>query len=128
VLPDQGPGPIRFYSYYPGMPKENDGTTCWGRLNGMGNVSYTGTSAISRGAWHRVEFYIKLNTPGQNNGVQRMWVDGELRGEWTGLALRNTNMLKLNSITLESSHMGPLESQTRRLFVDNVLVTKSRAN
>jgi hypothetical protein len=126
MLADENPGPIRFYTYFPGMQREDDGVTCWGRFSGMGVTNYTGTSTISRGVWHRVEVFVKLNTPGQGNGVQRVWVDGQLRGEWSGLALRSTNMLKLNSITLEGSLMGPTQAATRRLLVDNVVVAQSR--
>src|SRR5690606_20448310 len=126
LLATEDPGPIRFFTYFPGMPTENDGVTCWGRHTGMGVTNYTGTSPVTRGAWHRVEFFVKLNTPGQSNGVQRMWVDGQLRGEWSGLALRSTNMLKLNSLTLEGSLMGATQAATRRLLVDNVVVTQSR--
>lgn len=128
MLPQEDPGPIRFYTYFPGMQPEGDGVTCWGRHSGLGVVNYTGTSTISRGAWHRVEFWIKLNTPGQSNGTQRVWVDGQLRGEWTGLALRHTNLLKLNSITLEGSLMGGTQVLTRRLMVDNVVVAHARSN
>jgi hypothetical protein len=128
MLPDENPGPIRFYTYFPNMPKENDGVTCWGRHSGTGVVNYTGNAPITRGTWHRVEFWIKLNTPGQANGVQRMWVDGQLRGEWSGLTLRTTNLLKLNSITLEASLMGGTRTTTRRLLVDNVVVARTRAN
>lgn len=126
LLANDNPGPIRFYTYFPGMQTESDGVTCWGRHSGMGETNYTGTSAISRGAWHRVEVFVKLNTPGQSNGVQRMWVDGQLRGEWSGLVLRTTNMLKLNSLTLEGSLMGGTQSAARRLLVDNVVVAGSR--
>lgn len=126
MLATEDPGPIRFYTYFPGMQTENDGVTCWGRHTGMGVTNYSGTSPITRGAWHRVEFFVRLNTPGQSNGVQRMWVDGQLRGEWSGLALRSTNLLKLNSLTLEGSLMGGTQAATRRLLVDNVVVTQSR--
>jgi hypothetical protein len=126
MLANENPGPIRFYTYFPGMQPESDGATCWGRHSGMGVTNYTGTSAIARGVWHRVEVFVKLNTPGQSNGVQRMWVNGELRGEWSGLVLRTTNMLMLNSLTLEGSLMGSAQSTTRRLLVDNVVVTPWR--
>ena len=117
---------MRFYTVFPGMAPESDGVTCWGRHSGMGATSYPGTSTIPRGVWHRVEVFVKLNTPGQGNGVQRVWVNGELRGEWSGLALRNTNMLKLNSLTLEGSPMGNTQPTVRRLVVDNVVVALSR--
>lgn len=122
MLANENPGPIRFYTYYPGMQTESDGVTCWGRHTGVGTTTYSSASALARGVWHRVEVFIKLNSPGQSDGAQRMWVNGQLRGEWTGLALRNTSLLKLNSLTLEGSQMGGTQSATRRLFVDNVVV------
>lgn len=126
MLANENPGPMRFYSYFPGMQPENDGVTCWGRHSGMGVANYPGSSTISPGVWHRVEVFVRLNTPGQSNGVQRVWVNGELRGEWSGLVLRNTHELKLNSLTLEGSLMGSTQSVTRRLLVDNVVVARSR--
>lgn len=123
MLPDESPGPIRFYTYFPGMQPQSDGVTCWGLHSGTGVTNYSAAPALSRGVWHRISVFVKLNTPGQSNGVQRVWVDGQLRGEWSGLTLRGTNLLKLNSITLEGSLMGAAQASTRRLLVDNVTVT-----
>ena len=41
-------------------------------LDGVGEVPYT------RGEWMKVEWYVKLNDPGQANGVTRLWIDGVL--------------------------------------------------
>lgn len=125
MLSGDNPGPARFYSYFPAMLPELSGV-CWGRLTGEGTTTYTDGPAMTRGVWHRVEFFVKLNTPGAKNGVQRLWIDGTLRGVWTGLAFRLTDVLKLNSLTLEGSLMGGPVGSTRRLHVDNVLVARTR--
>ena len=51
-----------------------------------------------------------------------MWVDGMLKGTWTGLSFRTSDVLKLNSLTLEAVPMGGTEGVTRRLLVDDSLV------
>jgi len=33
---------------------------------------------FTRGTWHHVEMYHKLNTPGQNDGIMKGWLDGKL--------------------------------------------------
>src|SRR5207237_966499 len=55
------PGPVRFYTYYPGMAREPDGVTCWGRY-GDGVATYTPPLTLSAGEWHRVEFSVQLDT------------------------------------------------------------------
>ncbi len=52
-----------------------------------GPYDYAGTYVLSSGiapsqtAWDQVEFEWKLNTPGQSNGLMRLWVNGVLRAE-----------------------------------------------
>ena len=118
------PGPLRFYSYYPGMATEPDGVTCWGRWGP--ESAYLDLVAPSLGAWHHLEFWVNLNTPGSSNGEQRFWLDGELLGEWTGLAFRTSDILRLNSLTLESSNAGPPPSKDQHLYIDDVLVATAR--
>jgi Polysaccharide lyase 14 len=43
---------------------------------------------LPKGRWMRIEQEMVLNTPGQENGVVRMWIDGELKAESTRMALR----------------------------------------
>jgi hypothetical protein len=93
------PGPTRFYSYYPAMAKEPDGVTCWGRF-GDGAERYAPPLALSRGDWHHVEFWVKLNTPGRENAAQQFWIDDTVRGTWAGLSFRTSSDLRLNSVQL----------------------------
>jgi len=116
----------RFYTYYWGMPKQSDNVTCWG-VDGSAasppSVHYPPLN-MSLGVWHLVEFEVALNTPGQADGWQRFWLDGVLRGEWTGLVFRTTRDLMLNVLTLESS--APPAPQAQAMYVDDVLVTTAR--
>ena len=119
------PGPAMFYTYFPTMAREPDGVTCWGRFVGQGTTSYPDSSnTMSRGVWHLVEFWVKLNAPGSTDAVQRMWIDGVLKGEWTGLSFRTSSILQLNSLTLEAAAF--TTSQVRTLLVDDVLVTNAK--
>ena len=117
------PPPLRFYTYYPAMPREPDGRTCYGAM-GAGLASYQ-PAEPSRGAWHHVEFWVRLNAPGASNAIQRFWVDGVERGSWAGIALRSSDVLRLNSVTLSASSSGGAP-QAQRVWMDDVLVARQR--
>jgi hypothetical protein len=118
------PPPMRFYTYYPAMAREPDGVTCWGRY-GNGSETYTPPLTISRGVWHRVEFWVRLNTPGQSNTTQTFWVDGVQRGTWSGFSIRSSSILKLNAVQLSfNAAFGAPQTQT--LDVDDLVVLTGR--
>src|SRR5690606_36951082 len=114
----------RFYSYYPGMPTEGDGVTCWGDgLSAGGGATFVEPTTLTAGAWHHVELWVKLNEPGQTNSLQRFWIDGTKRGEWTGIALRTSTILRLNGVTISASRGdGPAQV----MYVDDLLVARQR--
>lgn len=43
------------------------------------------------GKWHRIDQYVRMNTPGEHDGVLRGWVDGELAFERDGYFFRDSN-------------------------------------
>jgi hypothetical protein len=44
---------------------------------GDGRVYQPTTAArVRKGEWQRIEFYVQMNTPGQRNGIWRVWVNG----------------------------------------------------
>ena len=118
------PGPLRFYSYYPTMRREPDGVTCWGRY-GDGSETYTPPLTLSQNAWHRIELAVQLNTPGQPDGRQTLWIDDIQRGSWSGIAFRQTSALRLNAVQVTFSFTGGAP-QTQELHVDNVAVFAAR--
>ena len=121
--PTGDPGPSRFYTYFPAMRREPDGVTCWGRF-GDGSESYVAPLTLSRGVWHRVEFSVKLNTPGRADARQEFWLDGIQRGSWSGFSFRDSDVLRLNAVQLTFST--DAASQPRELHVDNISVRLER--
>jgi hypothetical protein len=120
------PGPLRFYSYYPAMAREPDGVTCWGRF-GDGAEHYVEPLTVSRGPWHHVEFWVKLNTPGREDATQSMWLDDVARGTWPGLRFRNTSKLRLNAVQLTFNRGIAGGPTTQTLDVDHLVITTRQA-
>ena len=113
------PPPMRFYTYHADLASTG---SCYGEY-GTGRASYTPDPFIlTRGVWHKIEFWVKANTVGQTNGSQRYWVDGVLRGDWSGIRFRTSNILRLNAVqlTFNQAFGSP---QTQLLYVDDLLVT-----
>jgi hypothetical protein len=90
------PGDWNFYSYWHEMEPSRDGRF-WG--NSFRPASQPG---IERGGWICAEFMLKHNTPGQRDGEQAYWIDGELRGHWREINWRKSAELKANALTLET--------------------------
>jgi hypothetical protein len=111
--------PLRFYTYWPDMSPAGG---CYGNY-GNGTEQYTQPLQVSTGAWHKVEFWVRINTVGQSNTAQRFWVDGQLRGQWSGIRLRTTSMLRINALQLTFSVAGSGAPRTQHGYVDEVLVT-----
>lgn len=110
------PGPVRFYTYHTDMQTSD----CYGDT-GEGRAVYTGDRTLDPGVWHRVDVWVKLNAPGQSNGIQRFWVNGTLAGEWTGLDFRDSDILRLNSIMITAyQSFGVPQNQLR--YVDDIAV------
>jgi len=127
--PVGNPGPLRFYTYYPTMAREPDGTTCYGRYgNGYGAergvtlANYGPSLALSRGAWHHIEFSVQLNKPGEADGRQAFSVDGAEWGSWAGLSFRTSPNLRLNAVQLTFNTGATGVAQEQEIDVDNVVV------
>ncbi len=122
--PSGNPGPVRFYAYYPGMAREPDGLTCWGRF-GDASTIYTPPLTLSPDTWHRVEFSVQLNTPGSTDARQTFWLDGVERGKWPVLSFRDSPILRLNAVQLAFSVSGGVP-QTQEVDVDDLVVRATR--
>ncbi|KAA1247926.1 Ig-like domain-containing protein [Aquimarina sp. RZ0] len=62
----------------------------WGSGLNWGNK---GNMQFNR--WYSVKQYIKLNTPGKNNGILKVWIDGQLANQYTNMNFRRTSDLKI---------------------------------
>lgn len=64
-------GQATVYSYLPPSPNGQYGGGDWGMDLHLHRQFETGR-------WHRIEQYVRVNDPGEENGQLRMWLDGEL--------------------------------------------------
>ena len=82
--------------------------------------------AIPEEEWVCYEFMIKLNDIGQSNGEQRLWVNGELVIEQTGMLWRRGENMVINNIMQPTyTHVPPEPGQTRALWLDSIVLAKS---
>ena len=61
--------------------------------------------SFSRGAiqfknnqWTKVEIYVKINNATENNGILKVWQDGDLKINQNSLKYRNTNAIAASSL------------------------------
>jgi len=102
--------PLHFYTYWPDM------TCCYG------NRFYQTTpkTPLVAGRWQEVVMHIKLNTPGQYDGVQELWINGVKQISVQNLRWRTTTDLRLNEIRFDDyMSQGPT---TEHLWIDDVTV------
>jgi hypothetical protein len=83
------------------------------------------TGRLTRNRWYSIEQYLKLNTPGQSNGVYRAWIDGQLAFERTDLHWRDVNTLRIESVWLNVFHGGTAKTdRDLTLYMDNLVVAR----
>lgn len=57
---------------------------------------------IRRGQWDTIKMYMKLNTPGQRNGIVRFWVNGQQTMEYTDAHMRENSSYNPNKLILSN--------------------------
>lgn len=102
------------------------------RYNDFDNLHWLGNSPAAKfpfsnpsegGWWVCVEARVKLNTPGQRDGLMELWIDGRLEAERTGLDWRGRyDKHGLNAVFLESYwNEGSPVDQTR--WIDGFVIS-----
>lgn len=113
------PGRWNFYSYWHEMKASPDGKF-WGNA-----FRPAEQEDIEKGRWICAEFMLKHNTPGKPDGEQAFWIDGRLRGHWTGINWRKSPTLMANALTVEAYVTDRWTKQeTNIVFFDNVVIAK----
>jgi len=121
----QTPFGLQLYNYWYGMTAY-EGGLCYGRTAQAGTGSpvatYYNTSYFpAAGQWHYVESEVMMNTVGQANGWQRVWVDGALLIEHLNVIYRTKPTVQIRAI----SHDFNTPGQT--CYLDNVQALTARA-
>ena len=110
------PGEPLFYSYFPLMKIDKHTGKYYGNLfKGDKRV------LIERGRWYCMEMVLKANTPGQNNGEQAFWIDGELIGHFKNMTWRFTGDLKINSFSIGLYIHD--NKQINRIWYDDIILS-----
>lgn len=83
------------------------------------------TGRLQKNRWYAIEQYVKLNTPGRNDGILRAWIDGELAFSKEDIRFRDTAALKVESVWLNVYH-GGVEKADRdlTLYIDNLVIAR----
>jgi len=105
--------PFAYYTYWPDMAC---GSACYGNVF----TQPLPKTALVGGQWQEVVFHVKLNTPGQSNGSQTVWIDGVKKLEKLNMRWRTTTDLRLNEIRFDNYMPGGLKTQY--LWLDDVTV------
>lgn len=116
VDPEQSPGnsalgPLEFYTYYPDM------RCCYGNTFEQAAPK----APLVPGQWQEVIVHVDAGTPGQADGSQSMWINGELKVEVSGIRWRNSSNLLLNELAFVNYMPGPL--RTQHIWIDDVVVS-----
>jgi hypothetical protein len=90
-----------------------------GAKSGKTPVFSTGNA----GRWFCIEHHVKLNDPGQSNGVQEFWIDGNLEARDENLNfIGSYTTYGINAIFIENYwNEGSLKKQER--YIDNIVVS-----
>ncbi len=121
-LEDLGPRmPIGFYTYHTDQALPSGEHFVWSN-------NYQGF--LEKNRWYSVEQYIKMNTPGNDDGIMRAWIDGQLAYENVEINLTNNPDFKIRHVWLNLYHggFGPGEFQAPAdisIFIDNLVIAKS---
>ena len=111
-----GTTPIGTYCYHADMQGSYGTNWVWQK-------DYRGFLENDR--WYSVEQYLKLNTPGDRDGVLRAWIDGRLAFEKTDIRFRHVDKLKIEQVWMNVYHGGTKPSPyDQHVFIDNVVIAR----
>lgn len=106
--------PIGSYVYHVDQDSFYGNTWTWSRGRG---------ALLQSERWYCIEQHVRLNHPGEADGVIRAWLDGELVFERRGLRFRTVPDLKIEDVWFNVYHGGTARSpRDQQLYIDNVVV------
>ncbi len=100
------------------MPCDDGPECCWGN-----HFSPPEPVILDRGRWVCLELMIRLNTPGEADGVMAFWVDGTLALEQRGMHWRDIPDVQLNKAWLMHYIAGGDADRSNRVWFDDMVVS-----
>jgi hypothetical protein len=108
---------IGFYCYHVDMKGRYGSIWVWDK----DRLGY-----LKNNRWYGAEQYIKLNTPGQSDGIMRAWIDGKPAFEKTGVRFRDVDSLKIEMVWLNVYQGGTKPAKTEdHMYIDNVVIARN---
>jgi hypothetical protein len=74
--------------------------------------------------WDKLKLHVKLNTPGQANGIVQLWVNGELKVNYSNQNIREGTSMGVNKLIL-SSYSTRENGGNGALWWDNVSLSQT---
>lgn len=106
--------PIGFYCYHADMRGQYGSGWVWNE---------GGFKGLENNRWYRIRQYVRMNTPGDNDGVLRAWVDGKPVYENPSVRMRDVESLKVETVWMNVYLGGTWSSKSdHHLYVDNVTI------
>lgn len=82
-------------------------------------------AVLQNNRWYCIEQYVRLNTPGQKDGVLRAWVDGRRVLQKSGIRFRHLRELKIERVWLNVYHGGIAPApHDMSLYIDNLVIAR----
>lgn len=121
AAPGKAPGPLIFYAYWWKMKPDGKG-------NHWGNWFRPEPDQVpALETWTCVEWRVKANAAGKEDGELDAWIDGVRRGSFRGINWRAADTLKVNQVSLsqwleERAYAASGGGDTRTVWYDDVVV------
>lgn len=111
-----GRTPTGFYCYHADMK---------GKYGSHWRWDIKDRGRLDNNRWFCIEQYAKMNTPGENDGILRAWVDGKPAFEKTDVRMRDVATLKIETIWFNVYHGGSAAAATdHHLYIDDIVISR----
>jgi hypothetical protein len=111
-----GKTPVGYYCYHADMRGRYGSGWIW-------NTEERGHLENNR--WYCIEQYVKMNTPGRNDGILRGWADGQQAFEKTDVRMRDVDTLKIEAVWLNVYLGGTWTAESdHHLYIDDVVIAR----
>lgn len=89
-----------------------------------GDNWYWNHPGLEKGRWYCVEQYCQINTPGENDGIIRGWIDGKKVFEKTNIRMRHTKTLGIENVWFNFYYGGKATApKTCYAYLDDIVIS-----
>lgn len=111
-----GKTPVGYYCYHADMKGRYGSDWIWDAEK---------RGYLENNRWYCIEQYVKMNTPGKNDGILRGWVDGQPAFEKTDVRMRDVDTLRIEAVWLNVYLGGSWVAKSdHNLYIDDVVIAR----